>query len=153
MQKEQFWFKELSGLSIKDVEIKIGSKKYKGDFLFTHRGCSGPVVLVSSLYWNRGFVSVDFLAGGEDLPKRFKQAFGKFAKGDMRDYTFAPAGTFGYSKAEVTKGGVSIDELSSKMESKYQKNLYFIGEVLDITGELGGYNLQFAFSSAMKVGI
>jgi predicted Rossmann fold flavoprotein len=151
VQKEQFWFKELSGLSLKDVEITVGDKKYKGDFLFTHRGCSGPVVLVSSLYWSKGLVSVDFLASGEEVPKRFRQAFGKFAKGDMRGYTFAPAGTFGYSKAEVTKGGVSINELTSKMESKYQKNLYFIGEVLDITGELGGYNLQFAFSSAMKV--
>ena len=67
----------------------------------------------------------------------------------LKSYSFAPAGTFGYSKAEVTKGGVEIDEIdASDMMSKKVKNLYFIGEVLDVTGELGGYNFQWAFSSA-----
>jgi predicted Rossmann fold flavoprotein len=55
----------------------------------------------------------------------------------------------GYSRAEVTRGGVDTRELSSKnMEVKKRKGLYFIGEVLDVTGELGGYNFQWAFSSA-----
>ncbi|MBN2721521.1 MAG: aminoacetone oxidase family FAD-binding enzyme [Campylobacterales bacterium] len=68
---------------------------------------------------------------------------------ELHNYTLAPAGTFGYSKAEVTKGGVSIDEIDvSSMMSKKIDSLYFIGEVLDVTGELGGYNLQWAFSSA-----
>jgi predicted Rossmann fold flavoprotein len=151
VQKEQFWFKELSGLSIKDVVITIGEHKCKGDFLFTFRGCSGPVILISSLYWEKGSISIDFLANSKEVPKRFRQVFEKYAKTDMRNYTFSPAGTFGYSKAEVTKGGIAVNELTSKMESKYQKNLYFIGEVLDITGELGGYNIQWAISSAMKV--
>ncbi len=67
----------------------------------------------------------------------------------LKSYSFAPAGTFGYSKAEVTKGGVVVDEIdASDMMSKKVKNLYFIGEVLDVTGELGGYNFQWAFSSA-----
>ena len=67
----------------------------------------------------------------------------------LKLYSFAPAGTFGYSKAEVTKGGVVLDEVdSSNMMSKKVKNLYFVGEVLDVTGELGGYNFQWAFSSA-----
>jgi predicted Rossmann fold flavoprotein len=67
----------------------------------------------------------------------------------LKSYSFAPAGTFGYSKAEVTKGGVIIDEIdSSSMMSKKVNNLYFLGEVLDVTGELGGYNFQWAFSSA-----
>ncbi len=67
----------------------------------------------------------------------------------LQNYTFAPAGTFGYSKAEVTKGGISTDEIdASSMMSKKVENLYFIGEVLDVTGELGGYNFQWAFSSA-----
>jgi hypothetical protein len=64
-------------------------------------------------------------------------------------YSFAPAGTFGYSKAEVTKGGVSTDELNAyTMMSEKEGGLYFIGEVLDVTGRLGGYNFQWAFSSA-----
>ena len=67
----------------------------------------------------------------------------------LKSYSFAPAGTFGYSKAEVTKGGVVLDEVdSSNMMSRKVENLYFIGEVLEATGELGGYNFQWAFSSA-----
>ncbi len=67
----------------------------------------------------------------------------------LKRYQFAPAGTFGYSKAEVTKGGIDTGEIDSEtMMSKRQKNLFFIGEVLNVTGELGGYNLQWAFSSA-----
>jgi len=67
----------------------------------------------------------------------------------LKAYTFAPAGTFGYSKAEVTKGGVSTDEIDARsMMSKKVDNLYFLGEVLDVTGELGGYNFQWAFSTA-----
>jgi predicted Rossmann fold flavoprotein len=67
----------------------------------------------------------------------------------LKAYSFAPAGTFGYSKAEVTKGGVSTDEIdASSMMSRKVDGLYFLGEVLDVTGELGGYNFQWAFSSA-----
>ena len=67
----------------------------------------------------------------------------------LKSYSFAPAGTFGYSKAEVTKGGVVVDEVdASSMMSRKVDNLYFVGEVLDVTGELGGYNFQWAFSSA-----
>ena len=70
----------------------------------------------------------------------------------LKNYEFAPAGNFGFSKAEVTKGGVCTDEInSSTFESKLQKNLYFVGEVLDVTGELGGYNFQWAFASAVKL--
>jgi predicted Rossmann fold flavoprotein len=61
--------------------------------------------------------------------------------------------TEGYKKAEVTLGGVSTDELSSKtMEAKKVKGLYFIGEVVDITGWLGGYNFQWAWASAFAAG-
>lgn len=60
-----------------------------------------------------------------------------------------PEGTEGYKTAEVTAGGVSTDKISSRtFESALQKDLYFIGEVLDVTGELGGYNFQWAWSSA-----
>ena len=66
-------------------------------------------------------------------------------------YEFAPAGTFGFERAEVTKGGVKTNFLDENLESKSVKGLYFIGEVLDITGMLGGYNMHFAFASAIKV--
>ncbi|XID76019.1 NAD(P)/FAD-dependent oxidoreductase [Alkanindiges sp. WGS2144] len=64
-----------------------------------------------------------------------------------------PSGTEGYRTAEVTLGGVDTAELSSKtMESKKQKGLYFIGEVVDVTGHLGGYNFQWAWSSGVAAG-
>lgn len=64
-------------------------------------------------------------------------------------YTFAPAGTFGYTKAEVTRGGICTDEVNGyTMMSEREEGLYFTGEVLDVTGRLGGYNFQWAFSSA-----
>ena len=67
----------------------------------------------------------------------------------LKKYSFAPAGSFGYSKAEVTKGGINTDEVdASSMMSRKVNNLYFVGEVLDVTGELGGYNFQWAFSTA-----
>lgn len=67
----------------------------------------------------------------------------------LHAYTVKPSGTEGYRTAEVTLGGVDTSEISSKtMESKKQKGLYFIGEVLDVTGHLGGYNFQWAWSSA-----
>jgi len=67
----------------------------------------------------------------------------------LHDYRFAPAGTFGYGRAEVMRGGVAADEVDPvTMESRRVPGLYFIGEVLDVTGELGGYNFQWAFASA-----
>ena len=70
----------------------------------------------------------------------------------LKNYEFAPAGNFGFTKAEVTKGGVCTDEINPlTFESKFQKELYFIGEVLDVTGELGGYNFQWAFASAISM--
>jgi predicted Rossmann fold flavoprotein len=70
---------------------------------------------------------------------------------ELKSYKFAPSGTFGYSKAEVTKGGIDIDEINNlTFESKIVKNLYFLGEVLDVTGMLGGYNFHFAFLSAIS---
>ncbi len=182
LQKEQFWMKELSGLSCL-VEIKVEERSLREEMLFAHKGVSGPAVLSASLYWKKGDISIDFLPsdaieelakkGGKKLlssvmplPKRLakallqaiemkdkectkvqKEELAKLAK--LHNYTFAPAGNFGFTKAEVSRGGVVTDELNKEsLESKEVKGLYFIGEVVDITGELGGYNFQWAFSSA-----
>jgi predicted Rossmann fold flavoprotein len=62
-------------------------------------------------------------------------------------------GTLGYAKAEVTTGGVSLDEVNSKtMESKLKKGLYFAGEILDLDGPIGGYNFQAAWSTGFLAG-
>lgn len=67
--------------------------------------------------------------------------------------SFRPAGTDGYDKAEVTKGGVDTGGLSSStMEARTVKGLYFAGEVMDVTGELGGYNLHWAWASGEAAG-
>ena len=64
-----------------------------------------------------------------------------------------PAGTEGYRTAEVTLGGVDVGDLSSRtMEARHQPGLYFIGEVVDVTGHLGGYNFQWAWSSGFVAG-
>lgn len=180
VQNEQFFFKELSGVST-DVTIKVGEHICHGALLFAHKGLSGPAVLDASLYWEKGKIEIDFLPGFSwksvsgskknissllPLPKRVSKAFllqleledkayntltreeqDKLAT--LSHYTFAPAGTFGYGKAEVTKGGVSTEEVDAlTMMSKKEERLYFLGEVLDVTGKLGGYNFQWAFSSA-----
>ena len=73
---------------------------------------------------------------------------------ELECWTFMPAGTEGYKKAEVTLGGVATDHISSKtFESQHQKHLYFVGEVLDVTGHLGGFNFQWAWASGYCAGL
>ncbi len=182
LQKEQFWMKELSGLSCY-VHIKVGDKILSEEMLFAHKGISGPAVLSASLYWKKGEMSINFLPKNNiaelvknskkqissviPLPKRLSKALLEAI--DVQDtecrkidaktheklqklhhYSFSPAGNFGFSKAEVSRGGVMANELFAySLETKKVKNLYFIGEVVDVTGELGGYNFQWAFSSAV----
>ena len=104
------------------------------------------------------------------LPRRFAQAWCelyvpskplKQYKGNelyeiarkVHDMQITPAGTEGFRKAEVTAGGVSTSELSSQtMEARRVPGLYFIGEVVDVTGQLGGYNFQWAWASAYAAG-
>ena len=67
----------------------------------------------------------------------------------IHNWKLTPSGDEGYKTAEVTNGGVNTDHISSKtFESKLCENLYFIGEVLDVTGQLGGFNFQWAWASA-----
>lgn len=109
------------------------------------------------------------------LPKRFVQAWcsamlvqlsmtakpmNQYREGELRQiadklhgWQITPTGTVGYKKAEVTLGGVDTHELSSKtMESTRIPGLYFIGEVVDVTGHLGGFNFQWAWSSGYAAG-
>jgi len=72
---------------------------------------------------------------------------------DLHGWRLVPAGTEGYAKAEVTAGGVDTAELDAKtMESRRVPGLYFIGEVVDVTGWLGGYNFQWAWASGASAG-
>jgi len=104
------------------------------------------------------------------LPKRFAEVWCKqFAENkplnqfsekalsviaaQLHDWKISPTGTLGYSKAEVTCGGVDTRALSSKtMEANDVPGLFFIGEVVDVTGHLGGYNFQWAWASGYAAG-
>ena len=180
LQPDQFFFKELSGLST-EVVINVKGNECSGSLLFAHKGLSGPAILDASVYWEKGLLDIDFLPNFEvdslrkskkqltsllPMPKRLTKSFLvqlglndkiglKLSSEEveklktLKCYSFAPAGTFGYSKAEVTKGGVSTNEVDAyTMQSKKEEGLFFLGEVLDVTGRLGGYNFQWAFSSA-----
>jgi predicted Rossmann fold flavoprotein len=71
----------------------------------------------------------------------------------LHSWSIVPAGTEGFEKAEVTAGGVDTDELSAKtMECRRVPGLYFIGEVVDVTGQLGGFNFQWAWASGAAAG-
>ncbi len=75
------------------------------------------------------------------------------AKRRLSDWRFRPSGTEGYAKAEVTAGGISTDELSSQtMQAKRVPGLFAIGEAVDVTGWLGGYNFQWAWASGWAAG-
>lgn len=121
-------------------------------------------------------VVADYTDSGDDsnkLPKKLLAALQTHLWDDIKDTELAnikderltelgatlngwqlkPSGTEGYRTAEVTRGGVKTDEVSSKtMQSNMQEGLYFIGEVLDVTGWLGGYNFQWAWSSGFVCG-
>ena len=107
---------------------------------------------------------------GQWLPQRFVQAWcaqnipsrpmNRFNAREIEElsrrlhsWTIHPAGDEGYAKAEVTLGGIDTSELSSKtMEARRIPGLYFIGEVVDVTGWLGGYNFQWAWASGFAAG-
>ena len=106
----------------------------------------------------------------EALPKRLAQRLTEAALGSrplreyraaelraigarLADWPIVASGTEGYRTAEVTLGGVSTDAISSTtMESRHVRGLYFVGEVLDVTGWLGGYNFQWAWASGQAAG-
>lgn len=81
-----------------------------------------------------------------DIPNAVLQKLGL----SLNEWTLLPSGSDGHKKAEATRGGVNVKEIDPKtMQSKLCGGLYFIGEVMDITGWLGGYNFQWAWSSAV----
>lgn len=192
-EKDKDIFGPLSGIAL-PCTMSCNDGFFEEDFLFTHKGLSGPAVLQISSFWNEGdIVKIDllpdqpsgFLAEAKKkspgkrieqiiqpfYPKRVFEVFRQNWLNDSRPlgqipdqeiekfesqfkaWEVKPADTEGYRTAEVTVGGVDTDELSSKtMESKKISGLYFIGEVVDVTGWLGGYNFQWAWSSGWCCG-
>lgn len=195
INKENYpWILDLAGVSL-EVVVQSGKKKFREDFLFTHKGFSGPAILQISNYLEDSKIKINFLPNhsvselisrdrqsdgkknignylAQLLPKKFIKNFLDFhhlddknlaslSKKDIinldkiiHQYEIEVSGSEGYRKAEVTLGGVDTKDIDPKnMESKIQENLFFIGEVLDVTGHLGGFNFQWAWSSGYVCGV
>ncbi|MBL0156651.1 MAG: NAD(P)/FAD-dependent oxidoreductase [Bryobacterales bacterium] len=166
----------LAGVST-DVIAKFGKKQFRENMLYTHKGLSGPAILQISSYWKPGQpITIDLIPRRDFtniLPHQAKQVLARLLTARLADvwlyaegftmpipsvkkmsdrlhqWQCTPAGTEGFDKAEVTGGGVSTAELNSTtMEARRVPGLFFIGEVVDVTGHLGGYNFQWAWASA-----
>ena len=86
-------------------------------------------------------------------PKGWSNADLEEMERQLHHWEVLPGGTEGYEKAEVTAGGIDTDELSAKtMEARKVPGLYFIGEAVDVTGQLGGFNFQWAWASGFCAG-
>jgi predicted Rossmann fold flavoprotein len=184
----------LSGVALPVVESRCNGAAFRGGFLVTHRGVSGPAILQISSFWKPGDdLRLDLLPDADAaqwlatqqrerpsaelknvladvLPKRFAQRLCEawfdnrplrgFRASELREigaqlnaWPIVASGTEGYRTAEVTLGGVDTRDLSSAtMESRRVPGLYFVGEVVDVTGWLGGFNFQWAWASGHAAG-
>jgi len=167
---------ELAGVSL-PVMARCGKAAFREAMLFTHRGLSGPAILQLSSYWQPGReISIDLLPDldavrfleerrrarpkaerrtilAEVMPQRLAAVAAEEPAERLNDWRLTPTGTEGYAKAEVTLGGVDTNELSSRtMAARRVPGLFVIGEAVDVTGWLGGYNFQWAWSSGWAAG-
>ncbi len=143
--------KDLQGISLRDVTatIYVNNKKKKtltSDLLFTHFGLSGPLALHFSYYViaakkKKHPVKIVLNLTSCEVPKKMRKLIAEDT------LTINIDDTKGWKTAFVTNGGIKLKELSPQtMESKLQKNLFFIGEVLDINAFTGGYNITLCLS-------
>ena len=82
----------------------------------------------------------------------------KRAQGNLREaarlvksFSLTVTGSLGFDYAQVTKGGIPLSEMDENLQSRFVKGLYFAGEILDVDGQCGGFNLQWAYASARTV--
>lgn len=154
----------------------------KGEVLFKKDSLSGIVIFQLSSFvaknpLNKFFIELDLLPSIsleqlEEHINKYPNMTGMFAKminqyirkiansndSKVLAYTikhlrFEVLPSVEFKNAQVTAGGVDVNELNENLESKYNKNLYFLGELIDVDGICGGYNLHFAFASANKVAL
>ena len=120
-----------------------GNKKLLRTYLSTMLPRSLVAILEAILWDSHSEVPI------KQMPNQLIENISSYIK----SWTLIPTGTEGYRTAEVTVGGVSTRQLDSRtMEYKNCPGLYFIGEVVDVTGHLGGYNFQWAWSSGFTAG-
>jgi predicted Rossmann fold flavoprotein len=122
--------------------------------LFEHRRNSVLPAALLSTYLPRRFAQqwCEAMNAVQNIDQMSDKALRALAE-TLHNWEITPRCTAGYMKAEVTLGGIDTDELSSKtMEAKKVPGLYFIGEVVDVTGHLGGFNFQWAWASGFTAG-
>ena len=167
-------YSDLAGISLSGVKVTAYSAsagatcngkaaRETGDILFTHTGFSGPAVLNISRYCEAGeSISISYNCEFCDLPKRLQKVLENRARGESGDIKTTKldellrSDSFIVSQVDsngiVTAGGIALSEIDlSSMEIKKCPRLYAMGEVVDIDGKTGGYNLQFCYSSAMMI--
>jgi predicted flavoprotein YhiN len=144
-------YADLSGISV-DAQVCCGDGSFRENILFTHRGLSGPAILQRNLP-NRLIETMtdvwfEDTKIGTASPTQLTELAGK-----INNWHFKPGGSEGYRTAEVTLGGIDTREVSSKtFELSKVPGMYAIGEALDVTGWLGGYNFQWAWASGWCCG-
>ena len=159
--------KSLAGIKVK-CRLKVNDFDRSGEILFKDDGISGILALEASRYSDIGdTISIDFVPSlldsdideifsGEDkeiklnglLPKMLAKKIK--TKEEIKDFKLTIKDFYGYDVCQVVRGGVSLGEVKETFESKIIKNLFFTGEVLDIDGDCGGYNLYFAWLSGVN---
>ena len=165
--------KELQGLSFRDVKMTVGKKTLKHDLIITHFGLSGPLALQTSSNITAfpAIVSVDFLPNYslqqlqtnnellQELPKRLLRYLKTITNSEtelleqVKSFPFNIYGTKGFSTAFVTRGGVSLKEIEPKsMKSKLDSRISFCGEVMDLSGYTGGFNMTIALVTGYCAG-
>ena len=161
--------KKVSGQRVKcHVSLLDNNKPFyeeDGEVLFKDDGLSGIVILnmstkINSLNDKSKVKIVLDLASGQNNIKEsdYEQyvhpkvaVYLKDNHLDIHRLSFSFKAFYDYNIAEVSHGGISINEVSDSLESKKEESLYFAGEILDVDGMCGGYNLMFAFASAETV--
>jgi len=156
----------LDGLSLKDVCVNFETKDKKiktsiGDLIFTKNGISGPIILSISgqiidlmnnnikISTSIDLLEIDPFHKANQLKVRQRNKIVSFLKSMKLDIL----GFESYEKAMITRGGISLKDIDPRiMSSKKIKGLFFAGEMIDINGDSGGYNLQAAFSTGFLAG-
>jgi predicted Rossmann fold flavoprotein len=137
------------------IKIDLMPNKQIKSLIESERSTNGKKLLSNylTIFYTRKFVDAlgDILPIEKNLASLSKDDLDVIEK-TIHHFVVKPAGTKGYDKAEVMKGGVCTDEISSKtLEAKKVKGLYFGGECVDVTGWLGGYNFQWAWASGFVI--
>jgi predicted Rossmann fold flavoprotein len=137
-----------------EVVINLLPSQSARDLLQAHRQSDSELANLLAQYLPRRLAQTWCALYAPSRPlKQFSEAELIEVADRIARWTLRPIGTEGYRKAEVTAGGVDTDELSSKtMAARRVPGLYFIGEVVDVTGHLGGYNFQWAWASGYAAG-